>query len=216
MSTDNLAKGSQTCQTHHQHLSNLYFDSFLSHLTFFFLIGNFTQAISIFFFGPQMRSMFTMRNQRGSALLKRTQVHFFSSYIYVYMQTYTHIYCRYTCTVCIVTYMLLYQSKPVIKRLLKVIAAGYRRSNSNWEPTASGNPVKSSDKTQIRRTWKEETQIKTTTHKGDHMILGTPGEMTAEKLKAPPPIQQRCMLCRTLYSGILLWIGVYRSNICAN
>lgn len=48
------------------------------------------------------------------------------------------------------------------------------------------------------------------------MILGTPGEMTAEKLKAPSAGNKRCMLCRTLYSAILLWIIVYHSNTCAN
>lgn len=81
------------------------------------------------------------------------------SYIYMCIcRLYAHIYCRYTCTVCIVTYIWFYGSKLLSRVYEKnktkknTRAAGLRRSNSNWEPTASDHPEQSSDTTQIRRT----------------------------------------------------------------
>lgn len=58
----------------------------------------------------------------------------FNSYIYMCIcRLYAHIYSRYTCTVCIVTYIWFYGSKLFSRGYKKknIRAAGLRRSNSN-------------------------------------------------------------------------------------
>lgn len=58
----------------------------------------------------------------------------FISYIYMCIcRLYAHIYSRYTCTVCIVTYIWFYGSKLFSRGYKKknIRAAGLRRSNSN-------------------------------------------------------------------------------------
>ena len=103
------------------------------------------------------------KNQHRSTLSMRTQC-FFHTYICAYASC-THIY---TADIHVLYAQLhIFGSKLSrgYKKKKHIRAAGLRRSNSNWEPTASDHPEQSSDTTQIRRTQKEETQIKTTTHR---------------------------------------------------